>query len=117
MTVTSPVLGVAATPAARSRDFRGSAARLGKRLAPQGILTIAVVAVNSDASPTTLTRAKSNVAQSGICTQIVLHGAGNTHVAGAPQETVDEPLSPFCRHPSAMPPGPPTLNATTIILA
>ncbi len=47
MTVTSPVLGVAATPAARPRDFRGSAARLGKRLAPQGILTIAVVAVGA----------------------------------------------------------------------
>jgi hypothetical protein len=79
--------------------------------------TVAVVSENTDASPTTLTRAKSNVAQSRICTQIVLHGAGNVHAAGAPQATVDEPLSPLRRHASAMPPGPPTLNATTIILA
>ena len=79
--------------------------------------TIAVVSENSDASLTTLTRAKSNVAQSGSFTQIVLHGAGNVHATGAPQATVDEPLNPLSRHPSAMPPAPPTLNATTIILA
>ena len=38
-----PTRGVTPAPAARSRDFWGSAARLVKRLAPQRALSIAVM--------------------------------------------------------------------------
>ncbi|EFG74884.1 ABC transporter transmembrane region [Mycobacterium parascrofulaceum ATCC BAA-614] len=44
MTV-APTRGLAPAPAGRSRDFRGSAARLVKRLAPQRRLSIAVISL------------------------------------------------------------------------
>lgn len=41
--MTRPIRGIAEPPAARSRDFRGSAVRLVKRLAPQRSLTALVI--------------------------------------------------------------------------
>jgi len=43
--MTRPIRGIAEPPAARSRDFKGAAVRLLKRLAPQRSLTALVIAL------------------------------------------------------------------------